>query len=108
LQNDVAHVKHFPNDVLGQEAQHEVAVLLEQKILLPVPPVARCVDKVIVAVDLDRDAQLTGGEVNLRGTCAEVERFDEIELEAASGLGQVLEQIEQERLRGAAGGRRRF
>src|SRR5690606_41804808 len=101
-------MKHFPHDVLGQKAEHEVAVLLEQKILSPVAPVARRVGKVVVAVDLDRDAQLTRGEVDLRGTVAEVERLDEIELEAASGLGQVLEQIEQEFLGGAAGGCRGF
>ena len=51
--------------ILGQEAQHEVAVLLKQGVLAPVAAIRIRISQVLIAIRLDGPASLGTQEIDL-------------------------------------------
>jgi hypothetical protein len=103
-QDGIEHIVKVFTDVLCQEAQHEVAVLLQQRILAPVMAVGLGISQVLGTVQFDGEARFGTKQIHLhRSALVKGERELDIEPELAGGFRQRFEPAKQERFRGAAG-----
>lgn len=61
----IEHRVQFFADVFGQEAEHEVAVLLQQLVLAAAPTVRRRIAEMLRAIDLNGEACVRTQQIDL-------------------------------------------
>src|SRR5262249_30456119 len=82
-------------DVIVDDARHDVVMRLEQEVLLAIAPVAICVREVVIAIHLDRQLVRMRQQIDLDRASTERERQWLVQAKSTGRRCRRLERIEQ-------------
>ena len=85
-QDRVEHHVEFLADVFGEEAQHEISVLLKQLIFAPIAAIGDWIGEMLGAVELHRDTRVGAQQVDFQ-TRQPVERDRQRMVDGKAALG---------------------
>lgn len=68
VQNVIQYPVEVPRDILGEEAQDEITVFLQELVFMAVAAIGNRVAEVLRAIDLDREARPIADQINLHAT----------------------------------------
>src|SRR5262245_20140753 len=98
-QNRIEHGIQVFAYVLGKEAQHEVAVLLQQLVLPPIATVRNRIRKVLSTIEFDCQTRVSAQQVDFeRSQAVERNWQHHVDAEASTGLCQRIQSPVEERL----------
>lgn len=98
----------LPADVVGQKAEDEVAVLLQQLVLSTVPSICDGIRQVLRTIQFQGEARVGTEEVDFqRASTVEGDGQRSVQQESALGLWKRLQALEEKRLRRAPSPRER-
>src|SRR5262245_48979331 len=108
-QDRIEHSVQVLAYVLGKEAQHEVAVFLQQLVLPPIATVRDRIREVLSAIEFDCQARVSAKQIDFKGSEAvEWDRQRRVETEPSIGFVQCVQSPIEERLGCASCARRTF